>query len=76
MNLNSTNNNIPQTIENEDINISPFENMIFDFDNIQNSNTINFYIYYSLPLKGNIFPYIEKKLFNKNRNKRKIIDKL
>ena len=62
----------PDTLENEDINNSPIEDMIFDFDNSQYSNTIFIYTYHSLPLKGNLFPYIEKQIFKKIK-KRKFI---
>jgi hypothetical protein len=50
MDLDSTYSNIPDTLENEDINNSPIENMIFDFDNIHNSNTIIIYTYHSLQM--------------------------
>jgi hypothetical protein len=57
---------IPNTLEKEDLSISPIESMIFDFEN----NKYNSIIF---PLKGNIFPYIEPIMFSKiKHNNRKI----
>jgi hypothetical protein len=49
---------IPDTLIKEDLSITPIESMIFDFDKNKYNSTI-------LPLKGNIFPYIDPTTFKK-----------
>ena len=57
---------IPDTLIKEDLSITPIESMIFDFDK-NNYNSTN------LPLKGNIFPYINPTIFRTiKKNNRKI----
>ena len=69
---------IPESLEKEDLRISPIENMILDFENT-NTNIFNIKKVHNiiLPYKGNIFPYIEPSVFNriKLQNKNIKIDK-